>query len=430
MSQRIFALIDINNAYVSCERIFEPKLNGRPVIVLSNNDGCVVSRSAEAKALGIRMAVPFFQIQHLIHEYQVAVFSSNYALYAEMSKRFMNILGSFVSEGEQEIYSIDECFLELTAYNEVGCLSDYAQKILITINEWLGLPCSIGIGYSKTQAKIANHIAKAHASFQGICNFIDEDPIIMEDILSHTCVSEVWGIGHQLKKRLNHMHIYTVMDLMDSDEKRLGQHFSVMVENTIRELHGISCIELEGHSPDKQHILSSRSFGQPIRDQQHLSEALTLFTQRAVERLYAQKLLCKAVGISIRTNRFADHDYFHPYTIVHLKDYTDNLLEINQAVQSGLKSIFKAGHVYKKAGITLLDIIPRHHYAPDLFVNSDQIVKNQKLLDTLIKINSNYGKDRIVLAPLIHHQPRFWEMNQLYKSPSYLTQWKDLLRVN
>ena len=430
MSQRIFALIDINNAYVSCERIFDPKLNGRPVIVLSNNDGCVVSRSAEAKAIGIRMAVPFFQIQHLIHEYQVAVFSSNYALYAEMSKRFMNILGSFVSDGEQEIYSIDECFLELTAYNKIGSLNDYAKKILLTINEWLGLPCSIGIGYSKTQAKIANHIAKANPSFHGICNLVDEDPTVMEDVLSHTCVGEVWGIGHKLKKRLNQMHIYSVMDLIGSDEKRLGQHFSVMVENTIRELHGISCIELEGHSPDKQHILSSRSFGQPIRDQQSLSEALTLFTQRAVERLYAQKLLCKAVGISIRTNRFADHAYFHPYTIVHLKDYTDNLLEINQAVQSGLKSVFKAGHVYKKAGITLLEIIPRHHYAPDLFANSDQTMKNQKLLETLIKINIDHGKDRIVLAPLIHQEPRSWEMNQLYKSPSYLTQWKDLLRVN
>lgn len=429
MKKRVFALVDVNNCYVSCERVFDPKLHQRPVVVLSNNDGCVVSRSKEAKALGIKMAVPLFQIQHLIRRHHVVVLSSNYALYAEMSRRFMNILANFVGPNDQEIYSIDECFLELTDHQHRENLSQYARQILKTVQTWLGLPCCIGIGYSKTQAKMANHLAKTHAAFDGVCNMVDEDPCVIEDLLAHTDVGEVWGVGRKLQKRLEQMQICSVMDLVEADDKRLGQHFSVMLENTVRELRGISCIELEHQVPDKQHIISSRSFGQPVKDLQNLSEALTQFTQRAVERLYAQRLLCKSIGVSIRTNRFQDAEYFHPYTIVHLRDYTDNLLEINKAVQYGLKCIFKVGHSYKKAGITLLDVIPRQQYVPDLFFDAQSTIKNQKLLDILIQINKEHGKDRIVLAPLTNKQPRPWKMNQAHKSPSYLTQWADVLRV-
>ena len=427
--QRIFALIDINNAYVSFERVFNPKLNNRPVVVLSNNDGCVVSRSAEAKALGIKMAVPIFQIQQLIEQHQVAVLSSNYALYAEMSKRFMNILAGFVAQGDQEIYSIDECFLELTGYEQLYPLNDYAQHILSTITQWLGITCCIGIGYSKTQAKLANHLAKTHPSFRGVCNMVDEDLCSIDELLIHTDVSEVWGVGRQLTKQLNAMNIHSVMDLAQADEYRLGKHFSVVLENTVRELKGMSCIELEDQTPNRKQIISSRSFGQPVQEQQALSAALTEFTLRAVERLRSQKLICKAVGVSIHTSQFKQDDAYHPYTIVHLNDYTDDVLQINQAVQSGLKRVYKAEHRYKKAGIVLLDIIPSNQHAPDLFFDTSQSDKRKHLSATLAKVNAAFGKDKLVLAPLISQQPRQWAMKQNHKSPSYLTKWEDVLRV-
>lgn len=428
--QRIFALIDVNNCYVSCERIFNPQLNDRPVIVLSNNDGCVISRSAEAKALGIKMAVPIYQIKHLIRQHQVAVLSSNYALYAEMSKRFMNVLARFVEPCDQEIYSIDECFLELSSYHNLYDLSSYAKHMLETVKTWLGLPCCIGIGYSKTQAKIANHLAKTIPSFAGVCNFVDEDPCIIEDILSQTAVGEVWGVGRKLSKRLNAMQVHSVMDLLESDEKHMGKYFSVALENTVRELNGISCIELIDEVPERQQIISSRSFGAPVHEQHQLSEALTEFTLRAVERLRAQKLLCRSVGISIYSNRFLPEEYIHPYTVVYLDDYSDDVLNINHAVQQGLKRIFKAGHRYKKAGIVLLDIIPQRQYAPDLFSDQSTVIRRAQLSETMEKINQGFGKDKIVLGRLVSQRPKQWAMQQKYKSPSYLTKWTDLLTVN
>lgn len=429
LPQRIFALVDVNNAYVSCERVFNPKLENRPVVVLSNNDGCVVSRSYEAKQLGIRMAVPFFQIEEIIRQHHVAVFSSNYALYAEMSRRFMNILASFVDPCEQEVYSIDECFLELTAYQHHYDLSEYAFQILSTVKKWLGLPCCIGIGYSKTQAKLANHLAKTHASFNGVCNLVDEDPCIIEDLLMHTSVGEVWGVGRKIRQRLEKMNIYSVMDLLQTDPKRMGKHFSVVLENTVKELQGVACLEIEDVISDRQQILSSRSFGQPIEDKSSLSGALTEFTLRAVERLRKQKLLCKAVGISIRTNRFNKDAYYRPFTVVYLVDYSDDRLVIMKAVQQGLDRIYQAGHRYKKAEVILLDIIPQHRHAVDLFYNTEEMLTRQNLSVAFDEINERFGRDVMTFGRLIGPQGRAWGMTQNHKSPSYLTKWEDVLRV-
>lgn len=430
LPQRIFALIDVNNAYVSCERVFNPKLENRPVVVLSNNDGCVVSRSYEAKKLGIKMAVPFFQIEEIVQQHQVAVLSSNYALYAEMSRRFMNILSGFVDSCEQEIYSIDECFLELTAYQQHFQLTDYARNILNTINNWLGLPCCIGIGYSKTQAKLANNLAKQHPCFNSICNIVDEDPCVIEDLLSQTPVGEVWGVGRKIRQRLEKMQITSVLDLVEADPKMIGKQFSVVLENTVKELRGIACLEVEHIVPDRRQVLSSRSFGQPILDKDSLSEALTEFTLRAVERLRSQKLLCKAIGVSIRTNRFNHAHYSRPFTTVYLADYSDDRLEIIKAVQHGLDRIYQAGHRYKKAEIILLDIIPRHSHAIDLFQDTTAISRRQELSVTFDGINEKFGKDTMLLGRLITPNGRKWAMNQNFKSPSYLTNWEEILRVN
>ncbi|RZF55882.1 Y-family DNA polymerase [Acinetobacter halotolerans] len=427
--QRIFALIDVNNAYVSCERVFNPKLENRPVVVLSNNDGCVVSRSYEAKKLGIRMAVPLFQIEEIIQQHQVEVLSSNYALYAEMSRRFMNILGSFVDPCEQEVYSIDECFLELTAYQQSYDLSEYARQILATVKSWLGLPCCIGIGYSKTQAKLANNLAKTHACFDSVCNIVDEDPCIIEDLLLHTPVGEVWGVGRKIRQRLEKMNICSVMDLVQADPKMIGKQFSVVMENTVKELQGMACLEIEDVISDRRQVLSSRSFGQPIEDKNSLSGALTEFSLRAIERLRKQNLLCKTVGISIRTNRFNKEQYYRPFTMVYLADYSDDRLEIIKAVQQGLDRIYLAGHRYKKAEVILLDIIPRHSHAVDLFHNTDELIARQNLSVAFDEINERFGRDMMTFGRLITPQGRTWGMTQNHKSPSYLTKWDEVLRV-
>jgi DNA polymerase V len=427
--QRIFALIDVNNCYVSCERVFKPKLENRPVVVLSNNDGCVVSRSYEAKKLGIRMAVPLFQIEDVIRQHQVEVFSSNYALYAEMSRRFMNVLGSFVDPCEQEIYSIDECFLELTAYQHSYDLTQYAHQILDTVKNWLGLPCCIGIGYSKTQAKLANNLAKTHNCFDSVCNLVAEDPCIIEDLLAKMPVGEVWGVGRKIRQRLEKMNICSVMDLIQADPKMMGKYFSVVMENTVKELQGMACLEIEDVVSDRQQVLSSRSFGQPIEDKKSLSEALTEFTLRAVERLRQQKLLCKAVGVSIRTNRFHKETYFRPFTVVYLMDYSDDRLEIIKMVQQGLDRIYQAGHRYKKAEVILLDIIPQHSHAVDLFHDTDELIARRNLSVTFDGINEKFGRDTMTLGRLITPHGRTWRMTQNHKSPSYLTKWDEVLKV-
>jgi DNA polymerase V len=429
-AQRIFALIDVNNCYVSCEQVFNPALNQRPVVVLSNNDGCVISRSPQAKALGIKMAVPIFQIQSLIQQHHVAVLSSNYALYAEMSRRFMNILASFVDPCEQEIYSIDECFLELTAYQQRYNLTAYAEQMLNTIKTWLGLPCCIGIGYSKTQAKMANHLAKTHPSFRGLCNLIDQDPCIIEDLLLHTGVAEVWGIGRKSQKALAAFEIHNVMDLVQANPRQLGRQFSVLLENTIRELNGIACIELDDAPSKRQQLVSSRSFGQPIREQQHLQEALTEFGLRAVQRLRQQQLLCKCIGVSVRYHR-AEQCRGDPYTVVHLPDYSDDFLAINQAIQQGLARIFRAGHRYQKAGVMLLDLIPQQQHCPDLFADVQLRQQRAQLSAAWEHISLHYGPDTLRPARLFNQpqQPK-WRMKQQYKSPSYLTRWDQLLAIN
>ena len=241
----IYALVDINNCYVSCERIFNPSLNNKPVIVLSNNDGCAVARSQEAKDLGIKMGVPLFQIKDIVEQHQVQVLSSNYALYAEMSRRFMKVLSDFVSPKEQEIYSIDECFLDLTAHAENYDLTDYAQQIRQRIFSWLGLPVCIGIGRSKTEAKLANHIAKKNAYFNGVCNLVSMDPCSAETLHQAIDVGEIWGIGRKHSKKLNSLGIHSVMDFVLASPLMIRDQFSVVMHRTLLELHGLACIELE-----------------------------------------------------------------------------------------------------------------------------------------------------------------------------------------
>lgn len=284
-TKEIYALIDVNNCYVSCERLFNPKLKDVAVIVLSNNDGCVVARSQEAKDLGIKMGVPLFQIRDTVERHNIQVLSSNYALYAEMSHRFHSILAEYVAPGEQEVYSIDECFLKVTAYAHNYNLVEYAQHMRQRILQWIGLPVCVGIGRSKTEAKLANHMAKKAKRFNGVCDLVSMDPCHRDYFSSLIDVSEVWGVGRKHSKKLNSLSINTVLDLTRSNPHQMRKLFSVVMQKTVMELQGISCIELESSPPTKKQIISSRSFGSRVTDIEALSEAMSDYLQNAVKRL-------------------------------------------------------------------------------------------------------------------------------------------------
>lgn len=301
---KIYALVDINNCYVSCERLFNPSLNNRPVIVLSNNDGCAVARSQEAKDLGIKMGVPLFQIKDIMDQHDVQVLSSNYALYAEMSRRFMKVLADFVSPKEQEIYSIDECFLDLTAHAEHYDLTEYTQQIRQRILSWLGLPVCIGIGRTKTEAKLANHIAKQNAYLNGVCNLISMDPCSIETLYQSIEVSEIWGVGRKHSRKLNGIGINTVMDFIQAHPLMIRDQFSIVMHRTLLELNGVTCIELEHTPPAKKQIISSRSFGQRIYHIDDLKEAMGLYVMDAVNRLREGQLLCGCLIGFVQSNPF------------------------------------------------------------------------------------------------------------------------------
>lgn len=425
---RIFALVDVNNCYVSCERIFNPSLNNRPVIVLSSNDGCAVARSQEAKDIGIKMGVPVFQIQDIIKKHDVQVFSSNFALYGAMSRRFMTLLGMYVAPGEQEIYSVDECFLDLTSYEHLFDLTDYAQDIRKTAWQWLTLPCCVGIGRSKTEAKIANHLAKKNKFFNGVCNLVDMDPCSTEAMLAQIDVGEVWGVGRQNCKKLNAMNIRNVLDLVQAHPAEIKKQFSIVMEKTVRELNGISCIDLESDAPAKKQIISSQSYGQPIFDIENIKSSVRLYVQRAVSRLRDDMSLCKMIGVFIQTGRFDKCAKYTPYVIMQLPEHTDDVLEITRIAMQAIDEIFKPGFKYKKAGIILMEIIPKAKFSPDLFTDYSLQIKRAKLSDALDHITHKYGKNTLSLG-LCGRKDEHWQMNQERKSPNYLTEWNELFRV-
>jgi DNA polymerase V len=299
---RSLALIDVNNFYVSCERVFNPKLNGKPVVVLSNNDGCAIARSNEAKALGIKMGEPWFKLRDLAQQHGIIAHSSNYALYADMSNRVMEILSGF--SPNQEVYSIDECFLDLTGMPRPHLA--IASRMRVMIRQYTGLPVCVGIGPSKTLAKLANHCAKKGYTPDGVCDFNAWTPEQLDAQLAKIEIGEVWGIGRRLVPKLNALGIRTVLDLKRVDPEYMRQQFSVVMEKTVRELRGQACIELEEVAPAKKQIVSSRSFGFPVTDIQSLSEALSLYTSRAAEKLRKQQSFATLLAVFIHTSPFGD----------------------------------------------------------------------------------------------------------------------------
>jgi DNA polymerase V len=293
--QRTIALVDCNNFYVSCERLFQPGLEGKPVVVLSNNDGCVVSRSKEVKDLGITMALPWFQMKDIAKQHGIIAFSSNYTLYADISNRVMSLLSRF--SPNQEVYSIDECFLELTGMASLENISEYGQQIRQSIKKCVGIPVCIGIASSKTLAKLANQVAKKQPRMNSVCDFNAISKNTLDELLATLPVGEVWGVGRRSTVKLLEMDIHTVLDLKRTPPKRIRDEFSVVLERTVEELNGVACIELDDVVPDKQQIICSRSFGTLVSNLPDLEQAAIAYTTRAAERLRHQHSIASGIQI-------------------------------------------------------------------------------------------------------------------------------------
>ncbi|NLH05734.1 Y-family DNA polymerase [Acinetobacter baumannii] len=409
---KVFFLIDVNNMYVSCERVFDPSLNNKPVIVLSNNDGCAVARSNEAKSLNIKMGVPLFQIKDIVQQHNVIVLSSNYAMYAEMSRRFHTILASYVTAEEVEPYSIDECFVDFTAYEKNFDLEKVGQQMRQQIWKWLGLPVCVGIGRSKTEAKIANHIAKKNPGFNSVCDLVNMDPCNKEYYFAQIDVSEVWGVGRKHSKKLQSMGINTVLDLACAEPREMQKKFSIVMARTIYELQGISCIEIEHTPPSKKQIVASRSFGGRVTELTDLKEAISMYAQDACKRLRDEGLLCGCMIAFVQSNPFDPNVPFYNKSITgSFSEPTDCAIDFVKAATRMLNDIYKEGIKYKKCGVVLTGLEPKSGHTYDLLTDFEQIEKKECLMQAMDGIHSKFGKKKIGVGPCFVPN-RNWSMSR------------------
>lgn len=417
--RRAFALVDCNNFYVSCERVFDPKLEGKPVVVLSNNDGCVVARSNEAKALGVKMGIPLFKIRDLVRQYNIVTLSSNYALYGDMSHRSMNILARM--SPHQEVYSIDECFLDFTGFkNSIK----YGLHIRRALKQWLGLPVCVGIGPSKTLAKLGNHIAKKRVQYNGVFDFSAVSQEEIEGLLREISVAEIWGIGGKLADKLNQMGVYSVKDLSMADPERMRECFSIVVKRTVLELQGMSCLSLDEIASPRKQIVSSRSFGTYVYSLGQLEEAVSSYASRAAQKLRSDGSLVAVVQAFILTNTFSSTPQYCPLGTVRLPAATDDTMVITKAALSILRKIFKPGFAYIKAGVILLDLQPADCRQMQLFISPEQMLRSQKLMKVVDAINADMGRKTLHLASEGHDAR--WGMKMQHLTPPYTTSWRSL----
>lgn len=411
------AIIDVNNFYVSCERVFNPKLENKPVVVLSNNDGCAISRSNEAKALGIKMGTPWFKFKEFAKQENVTALSSNYTLYLDMSHRVMTLLSKF--SPDQEVYSIDESFLDLTSFKSKD-LIQYSQQIKTKIKQWTGLPVSIGIGSTKTLSKLANYIAKKNSSFKGVCNLNVMDQDTLETWMSHIPVNEVWGVGRSLALKLNQLGIISVLDLKLADPDYIRQQFSIVLEKTVRELNGLICMELKDIAEPNKEIMVSRSFGRRVKDKQELIEAVTAYTSRAAERMRKQESVATSLYIYIRTSPHDDKKQYANGINIPLFQPTDDSMALTNAALLGLDYIYREGFDYQKAGVTLCNLTSKDKMQGNLF--KDTIAHSRmKIMDT---INQRW-KGKLKLGS--EGVTKEWEMKAQFKSRNYTTDWDQLM---
>ncbi|GAB4023770.1 Y-family DNA polymerase [Spirosoma migulaei] len=426
----MFALVDANAMYVSCERSFNPSLEGKPVIVLSNRDGCVVARSNEAKVLGIKMGVPFFQLAELRQQHDIKVFSSNYTLYGDMSARLMSTLNRFVED--VEVYSIDEAFLQVNGYE--GLYPSYeglGQSIRDTVKQWLRLPVCVGFGPTKTLAKLANRFAKQRPELNGVCVLDTKGQI--DEALAAFPVKDLWGVGYRYASMLKRHDIVTAAQFRDAPDEWINR---VMTVNGLRlqhELRGFPCRMLEVNSPPKKAICTAPSFGRLVPDLDTITDAMTTYLARSCEKLRKQDSLCGTVTVFLHTDRFRKtpgngqpaKQYYNSRT-VELPHPTNSTAELLKYAQASLKAIFQFGYNFQKVGVMLTNLVPADYRQKGLFVGGpdERMIKLAGLMD---KLNYRYGRDKLRLASQQYNPD--WPMKQEYLSPCYTTKWSDILEA-
>ncbi|OLS61488.1 translesion error-prone DNA polymerase V subunit UmuC [Pseudomonas putida] len=420
-SDQVFALIDCNAFYASCERVFRPDLARTPIVVLSNNDGCVIARSYDAKPF-VKMGEPYFQAREKLRRHGIVAFSSNYALYGDMSERVMTLIESRVPSAE--VYSIDECFADLTGI--AGDLSVFGRQLRSRVLQCTGIPVGVGIARTKTLAKLANHTAKRLLAHTG--GVVDITADFQRDwVLRNTEVKEVWGIGKRMNAHLAGMGIRTAMDLARADPRLLRETFSVVVEKTARELAGTPCLELEEVEPAKQEICCSRMFGKRLSEIEPIRQAVATYVGRAAEKLRAQGSLCKRMRVSIRTGMFNPDEAHHAQgALVELPYPTNDTLLLTRLAGKALEQIYRPGYRYSKAEVLLVDLRQPGAFSEDLFA-ARQTLSCDRLMQVMDTINGRWGRGtmRAASVPLAPD----WGMRRDMLSPSYTTRLDQLWTV-
>lgn len=417
------ALVDCNNFYVSCERVFNPKLEGVPVVVLSNNDGVAVARSAEARALGVNMAEPWFKFEKLAKKHGIVALSSNYTLYGDMSARVMSILSTF--SPRQEIYSIDECFLDLNGFAP-DSLVEYGQNIRRTIRQNVGIPVCVGIADTKTLAKLANHCAKkGFAGADGVCDFGRLNESERSKLFAGIPVGDVWGVGRKITEKLLTLGTHTVEDLRTANPERIRSQFSIVLGRTQQELNGVPCIELDEAGTPRQQVMVSRSFGAAVTALDDLAESVAYFATTAAAKLRQDGSVAASVCVYLHTNAFKEDEPQHQQSkIVPLSQPSDDTTALVKAALAGLNQIYRSGFSYKKTGVMLMGLQPKGSIQPTLFDEPVNQAKSDNLMYVMDEINRKMGKGSVTIAAsgLCHG----WAMRQEKRSPNYTTDWNEL----
>ncbi|MBC7931474.1 MAG: Y-family DNA polymerase [Rubrivivax sp.] len=415
------AFVDANEFYVSCERVFDAKLRGRPVVVLSNNDGCIISRSGEAKALGITMGAPLFKVRQVVEENDVAVFSSNYQLYGDLSLRLADALHEFTPD--VEAYSIDEAFLGLEARPDQS-FREYGLEIKAKVYKWTGVPCSLGISQTKTLAKVAQRFTKKHPEAQGVLDLTD--PSEQSGVLEQTPVGDVWGVGPAYAKMLKGAGITTALKLRDADRRWIRQRMTVVGARVVEELRGVNCLPLERCPQARKSVTCSRSFGVLVESIEELREAVALYMTKAAERLRRSKLAAGVVTVFVTTSRFGEGPQYSNSVTFELAYSTDSTDELLRWVLKGLGQIYRAGFRYKKAGVMLNKLSPADNLTMRLY-GDERFERARRVMKAVDEINARYGRDTVRFGAL---RPRGrWEAKFLRRSRHYTTSLAEVLRV-
>lgn len=419
----MIALVDCNNFYASCERLFQPQLQNKPIVVLSNNDGCVIARSDEAKALGIEMGAPSFLIESLLQQHNVSVFSSNYTLYGDLSDRVMTTLSQFTDQ--LEVYSIDEAFLNLTAFRHHHNLTDYAHTIRNTVMQNIGIPVSVGIAPSKTLAKIANRLVKKRNKAVGV--YCIDTMEKMQFALQNTPVNDIWGIGSQYTKLLTRNGFITAWDVSRAPEEWIRKNLSVVGQRMYNELRGISCIPFEEMPPKKKMVCVARGFGKVLSNKNEVMEALANFTAMVAAKLRSEQQAASAIQIFVQTNahRSNEPQYFRSLTI-QLPVATNSTNELIRHARQGFEAIYRPGYNYNKTGCTAMDLVPAVEVQHNMF-DTENRARNSQLMQVVDKVNRSFGKNALRFA--LQGFGTRWKLRQLKLSPCYTTRIEEVLTI-